>query len=208
MKKFKNFKKKFIYLISPNIINNNNFFANLEEIFKTKKVFFFQLRLKKTPKTKILAIGKKVKKICSKYKVKFLINDDPFLAKKINADGCHIGQNDISIQEARKVLQQKIIGITCHNSKTLIKKAVKNKADYIAIGAFFTSKTKKTKFKAKLDLLKYAKKITKIPIISIGGINLYNYKKLLLNKSNFLAISGYVWKNKKYKPREAIEKLL
>ena len=208
MKKFKNFKKKFIYLISPNIINNNNFFANLEEIFKTKKVFFFQLRLKKTPKKKILAIGKKVKKICSKYKVKFLINDDPFLAKKINADGCHIGQNDISIQEARKVLQQKIIGITCHNSKTLIKKAVKNKADYIAIGAFFTSKTKKTKFKAKLDLLKYAKKITKIPIISIGGINLYNYKKLLLNKSNFLAISGYVWKNKKYKPREAIEKLL
>ena len=208
MKKFKNFKKKFIYLISPNIINNNNFFANLEEIFKTKKVFFFQLRLKKTPKKKILAIGKKVKKICSKYKVKFLINDDPFLAKKINADGCHIGQNDISIQEARKVLQQKIIGITCHNSKKLIKKAVKNKADYIAIGAFFTSKTKKTKFKAKLDLLKYAKKITKIPIISIGGINLYNYKKLLLNKSNFLAISGYVWKNKKYKPREAIEKLL
>ena len=208
MKKFKNFKKKFIYLISPNIINNNNFFANLEEIFKTKKVFFFQLRLKKTPKKKILAIGKKVKKICSKYKVKFLINDDPFLAKKINADGCHIGQNDISIQEARKVLQQKIIGITCHNSKKLIKKAVKNKADYIAIGAFFTSKTKKTKFKAKLDLLKYAKKITKIPIISIGGINLYNYKKLLLNKSNFLAISGYVWKNKKYKPREAVEKLL
>ena len=208
MKKFKNSKKKFLYLISPNIINNNNFFANLEEIFKTKKVFFFQLRLKKTPKKKILAIGKKVKKICSKYKVKFLINDDPFLAKKINADGCHIGQNDISIQEARKVLQQKIIGITCHNSKKLIKKAVKNKADYIAIGAFFTSKTKKTKFKAKLDLLKYAKKITKIPIISIGGINLYNYKKLLLNKSNFLAISGYVWKNKKYKPREAIEKLL
>ncbi len=208
MKKFKNSKKKFLYLISPNIINNNNFYQYLEQIFKTKKIFFFQLRLKKTPKKKILAIGKKIKKICSKYEVKFLINDDPFLAKKIDADGCHIGQKDIDIEKARKILKEKIIGVTCHNSKKLIKKAIQNKADYIAIGAFFSSKTKKTKFKANLSLLKYAKKITKIPIISIGGINFNNYKKLLLNKSNFLAISGYVWKNKKYKPREAIEKLL
>ncbi len=208
MIKFKNSRKKFIYLISPNIINNYSFLKNLEEIFKTKKISFFQLRLKKTPKKKILDIGKKIKKICSKNKVKFIINDDPFLAKKIGADGCHIGQKDICIQKARRILQKKIIGVTCHNSKKLIKKAIKDKADYIAIGAFFPSKTKKTKFTANLDLLKYTKKITKIPIISIGGINLYNYKKLLLNKSNFLAISGYVWKNKKYKPKEAIEKLI
>ena len=208
MKKFKKSSKKFLYLISPNTINNNIFYQYLEQIFKTKKIFFFQLRLKKTPKKKILAIGKRIKKICSKYEVKFLINDDPFLAKKIDADGCHIGQKDIDIQKARKILKEKIIGVTCHNSKKLIKKAIQNKADYIAIGAFFSSKTKKTKFKANLSLLKYAKKITKIPIISIGGINLNNYKKLLLNKSNFLAISGYVWKNKKYKPREAVEKLL
>ena len=208
MRKFKNSKKKFIYLISPNIIKNSNFFVHLKEIFETKKISFFQLRLKKTPKKKILAIGKKIKKICIKNKVKFIINDDPFLAKKIGADGCHIGQKDICIQKARRILQKKIIGVTCHNSKKLIKKAIKDKADYIAIGAFFPSKTKKTKFTANLDLLKYTKKITKIPIISIGGINLYNYKKLLLNKSNFLAISGYVWKNKKYKPKEAIEKLI
>ena len=208
MRKFKNSKKRFIYLISPNIINNYRFFIYLKEIFKTKKISFFQLRLKKTSKKKILAIGKKIKKICDNHNVKFIINDDPLLAKKIDADGCHIGQKDICIQKARKILQQKIIGVTCHNSKKLIKKAIKNKADYIAIGAFFSSKTKKTKFKANLGLLKYAKKITKIPIISIGGINLYNYKKLLLNKSNFLAISGYVWKNKKYKPKKAIEKLI
>ena len=160
MIKFKNSKKKFIYLISPNIISNNNFFKHLEEIFKTKKISFFQLRLKKTPKKKFLTIGKKVKKICIKNNVKFIINDDPFLTKKIGADGCHIGQKDICIQKARKILQQKIIGVTCHNSKKLIKRAIKDKADYIAIGAFFTSKTKKTKFKANLDLLKYAKKIT------------------------------------------------
>ncbi len=152
-------------------------------------------------------IGKKVQKICNKYNVKLIINDNPFLAKKINADGCHVGQKDIGIKKARKVLPQKILGVTCHNSKKLIEKAIKNKADYIAIGAFFSSKTKKTKFKADIELLKYAKKITKIPIITIGGINLKNYKKLLLNKSNFLAISGYVWNNKKYKPKEAIKKL-
>jgi len=154
-----------------------------------------------------LHIGKKVQKICNKYNVKLIINDNPFLAKKINADGCHVGQKDIGIKKARKVLPQKILGVTCHNSKKLIEKAIKNKADYIAIGAFFSSKTKKTKFKADIELLKYAKKITKIPIITIGGINLKNYKKLLLNKSNFLAISGYVWNNKKYKPKEAIKKL-
>ena len=100
MRKFKNSKKKFIYLISPNIISNNNFFEHLEEIFKTKKILFFQLRLKKTSKKKILGIGKKIKKICSNHKVKFIVNDDPFLAKKINADGCHIGQKDISFQKA------------------------------------------------------------------------------------------------------------
>jgi len=207
LRKFKNSKKQFIYLISPNIINNHSFFINLEEIFKTKKISFFQLRLKKTSKKKILTIGKKVKKICRDHKVKFIINDDPFLAKRINADGCHIGQKDICIQKARKILKQKIIGVTCHNSKKLIKKAIKDKADYIAIGAFFPSKTKKTKFKANLGLLKYTKKITKIPIIVIGGIKFNNYKKLLLNKANFLAISGYVWNNKKYKPKQAVEKL-
>ena len=207
MRKFKNSNKKFIYLISPNIINNYIFFKHLEEIFKTKKISFFQLRLKKTSKKKILAIGKKVKKICSKNKVKFIINDDPFLTKEIGADGCHIGQKDISIKIARKLLKRKIIGVTCHNSKKLIRKAIDDKADYIAIGAFFSSQTKKIKFKANIELLKYAKKITKIPIIAIGGIKFSNYKKLLLNKANFLAISGYVWNNKNYKPKQAIEKL-
>ena len=154
MKRFKK-NKKFIYLISPNSINNQKkFYKNLKLLFKTKKIYFFQLRLKKTPKKKILAIGKKIKKICSKNKVKFIINDDPFLAKKIGADGCHIGQKDISIKIARKLLKRKIIGVTCHNSKKLIRKAIDDKADYIAIGAFFSSQTKKIKFKANIELLK------------------------------------------------------
>ena len=90
---------------------------------------------------------------------------------------------------------------------TLAKQAIKNKATYIAFGAFNFSKTKKIRYKASVNLLKKAKKITKIPIVAIGGIDETNYKKLLLNKANFLAISGYIWKNKKLKPIEAIEKI-
>ena len=85
--------------------------------------------------------------------------------------------------------------------------AIDNNADYIAFGAFYSSKTKKVKHRANIKILNLAKKITNIPIVAIGGINSNNYKKLLLNKANFLAISGYIWNNKKYKPSEAIEKI-
>jgi thiamine-phosphate pyrophosphorylase len=199
--------KRFIYLISPNKIKNEEFYSNLSLVLKTKKVKFFQLRLKKESNINKLRIGKKIKKICKKYKVKFLINDDPELAKKLNADGCHLGQKDVSIIKARKILKNKIIGVTCHNSINLAKKAINDDADYLAFGAFYSSKTKKVKYKSDLKILKLAKKITNTPIVAIGGINLSNYKKLLLNKANFLAISGYIWNNEKYKPLQAIKKL-
>ena len=200
-------KKKFVYLISPNKIKNNRFYKQLEDLFKTKKISFFQLRLKRESKKNILIIGKKIRKICKKYKVKFIINDDPILAKKLVSDGCHLGQKDMKFLKAKKILKNKTIGTTCHNSLTLVKKAIKNKASYIAIGAFNSSSTKKVKFKASMKLLKEVKRITNIPIVAIGGINNTNYKNLLLNKANFLAISGYIWKNIKYKPLEAIKKL-
>ena len=206
MKKNKT-NKKFVYLISPNKIENNSFFTNLDSILKTQNVCFFQLRLKKETKKNKLLIGKKIKKICKRYKVKFLVNDDPILAKKLNADGCHLGQKDMNILKARKIMGNKIIGITCHNSIKLAKNAIMNGADYLAFGAFYSSKTKIVKYKASLTILRSAKKITSLPIVAIGGIKLNNYKKLLLNKANFLAISGYIWNNKKYKPLEAIKKL-
>ena len=199
-------KKKFIYLISPLKIYKF-FYDDLINIFKQKKVSFFQLRLKKENYQKKLIIGKKIKKICQKFKVKFLINDDVYLAKRLNADGCHLGQKDMNIFDARKLIGNKIIGITCHNSIRLAKIAILNKADYIALGAFNTSKTKKVKYKASINLLKKARKLTQTPIVAIGGITSKNYKKLLLNKANFLAISGYIWKNKKQKPIDAIKNL-
>ncbi len=200
-------KKKFIYLVSPNKITNNNFYEDLVSVFKSNKISFFQLRLKNTKEERKILIGKKVKKICKKYNVKFLINDEPDLAKKLNTDGCHLGQKDMNINEARKILKNKIIGITCHNSIKLAKIAIDNNADYIAFGAFNDSKTKKARYKAKINILLSIKKMTNIPVVAIGGINSKNYKKLILNKANFLAISGYIWNNKKYKPSEAIEKI-
>ena len=200
-------KKKFIYLISPPKIERN-FFKDLNEVLKQKKTSYFQLRLKKGSLKKKLIIGRKIQKICKKFEVKFIINDDVYLAKKLNADGCHLGQKDMKIKEARKLIGKKIIGITCHNSIKLAKTAIKNKADYLAFGAFNSSKTKKVKYKASINLLKKAHKITNTPIVVIGGINFNNYKNLLLNKANFLAISGYIWKNKKLKPKNAIKKLI
>ena len=200
--------KRYIYLISPQKIRGHKFYKELNKVLKTNKVKYFQLRLKKTSDSNFLKISKKVKKIVKRNNVKFIINDKPSVAKMINADGCHIGQKDIDFISARKILgKNKIIGVTCHNSKKLIKKAIKNNVSYIAIGAFFFTKTKKIKYKANLKILNWAKKSTNIPIVAIGGIKFDNYKKLLLNKANFLAISSYIWNNKKYKPLEAINKL-
>ena len=200
-------RAKFIYLISPTRIKDDSFFEILNKLLKTKKVKFFQLRLKKTHTKTILKISKKVKKICKFNKVKFIINDKPIIAKKVMADGCHLGQSDMNLSEARKILKNKIIGITCHNSIKLAREAAKAGADYIAVGAFNHTRTKKIKYRASLNDLKKIRKISNLKIVAIGGINNQNYKKLLLNKADFLAISSFVWKNKTLKPTEALNKL-
>ena len=199
--------KKFIYLISPDKIVSKSFYNILNLVLKTNKVKFFQLRLKNQRIEKKIIIAKKVLKICKRNKVKFIINDDPLLALKVNADGCHLGQKDMAINEAKKILKNKIIGVTCHNSIKLAKKALLNGANYIALGSFYKTKTKKVIYKANTTTLNKIKKSLKIPVVAVGGINEKNYKHLLLNKADFLAISGYIWKNKKLGPLRAIEKI-
>ena len=200
--------KKFIYLISPNKIINNLFYNSLNLVLKSKKVRFFQLRLKKENIKKKILIAKKILKICKKNNVKLIINDNPYLALKVNADGCHLGQNDMDISKAKKILKNKIIGVTCHNSIKLAKYASSNGANYIALGAFYKTRTKNVTHKANIKTLSKIKKSVNIPIVAIGGINHKNYKKLLLNKADFLAISGYIWSNKKFKPHQAIKNLI
>ena len=118
-------KKKFIYLISPNQLPKN-FFQTLNKVFKSGKISFFQMRFKKYSFGKKILIGKKIRQLCKNNNVKFIVNDDPILAKKLNADGCHLGQKDMKIKEAKKIIGRKIIGITCHNSIKLAKEAINN----------------------------------------------------------------------------------
>ena len=196
--------RRFLYLISPSKIKKH-FYKDLTEVLSSKKVRYFQLRLKKHSNSKLLKIARKVKNITKKYKVKLIINDFPVLAKKINADGCHLGQSDGSIKNARNLLKKnKIIGITCHGSKKLILNAIKEKPDYIALGSFFKSRLKPSAKKTQKNLIKWSKQRTSLPIVAIGGINNKNYKSLMKFGANYLAISSYIWNNPRLKPKKAI----
>ena len=200
--------KRYIYLISPIKIKNKKFYSDLNKVLKTNKVKYFQVRLKKESISNLIKISKKIKKITKKNRVKLLINDNPSVAKMVNADGCHIGQSDISISESRKILgKNKIIGITCHNSKKLALNAKKNGADYVAFGSFYKSLTKKNTQKANLKTLLWAKKKINMPAVAIGGINNLNYTKILSTGVSFIAFSNYIWNNRKYKPITAIKNL-
>ena len=197
--------KRYIYLISPPKIRGVKFYRELNNVLKTNKVKYFQLRLKKISILNLLKISKKIKKIVKKNKVKLIINDNPIVAKMIDADGCHLGQKDMDFISCRKILgKNKIIGITCHNSKKLASRAKKHGANYVAFGAFFKSSTKKTTFKANLEILRWAKKKINMPVIAIGGINSFNYNKILLNGADYIACSNYIWKN--IDPVSAIKK--
>ena len=199
--------KRYIYLISPQKIRGLKFYKELNKVLKTNKIKYFQLRLKKTSISNLLKISKKVKKIVKRNNVKFIINDKPLVAKIVGADGCHIGQKDMDFISARKILgKNKIIGVTCHNSKKLALKAKKYGANYVAFGSFFKSYTKKTAFRANLEILRWAKKKINMPCVAIGGIDSSNYKKILSNGANFIACSNYIWNNKELDPVSAIKK--
>ena len=199
--------KRYIYLISPQKIRGTRFYNELDQVLKTNKVKYFQLRLKKISTLNLIKISRKIKRITRKNNVKFLINDKPTVARKVSADGCHIGQKDMNLMSCRKILgKNKIIGVTCHNSKKLALKAKKNGTNYIAFGSFFKSSTKKSAFKANLAILRWAKKKINMPTVAIGGINSSNYKKILSNGADFIACSSYVWNNKKLNPVLAIKK--
>ena len=198
---------RFLYLISPKVLSQS-FYKNLDDVLSSGKVKYFQLRIKKYSNSKIIKIARKVKILTKKHRVNLIINDLPSLAKKIDADGCHLGQSDDSIKNARKLLKKnKIIGITCHGSKKLISQAIKEKPNYIAIGSFFKSKLKPKAKKAKKDLIKWTKKRTNLPIVAIGGIDNKNYKSLLRLGVNYLALSSYIWNNPRLKPKKAIREI-
>ncbi len=197
--------KKIVYLISPNEIKKQ-FYDDLNRVLSYGNVKFFQLRLKKIKKNSLLRIAKKIRKITHKHKVKFIINDNYSLVSKTKADGCHMGQLDGSIKIARKKLKNKILGITCHDSIKLAEMAVNCNANYLAFGSFFKSKLKPRAKKADPKILIKVKKKIKRPIVVIGGINNFNYKKLIKLGAKYIAISSFIWDNPKLKPEQAIRK--
>jgi thiamine-phosphate pyrophosphorylase len=197
--------KRLVYLISPNKIYKN-FYTDLNKVLKFKNVKHFQLRLKKTPKYKIIQIAKKIKIITKRHRVNLIINDSAIIASIIRADGCHIGKLDGTFADTKKYIKNKIIGVTCHNSKTLAQKALKDKATYVAFGSFYKSKLKPKAKKADLKILMWAKKKIRKPIVAIGGITDKNYKKLIIAGANYIAISSFIWDNPVLKPELAIRK--
>ncbi len=195
--------KKLVYLISPSEIKSS-FYDDLSKVLAHGNVKFFQLRVKKIKGMRLIRIARKIRQITNKHKVKFIINDNYKLVSKIKADGCHMGQLDGQLKNIKKKIKRKIFGVTCHNSLTLAKKAVNYKADYLAFGSFFKSNLKPNAKRADIKVLVKANKILKKPIVVIGGINNFNYKRLMKLGANYIAISSFIWDNPKLKPEIAI----
>ena len=129
--------------------------------------------------------------LCRTHNASLLINDDVALAKTVGADGVHLGQDDMSLTEARRILgKQAIIGITCHNSLTLAQAAQQNGANYVAFGRFFASGTKQSASPADLSVLRAAKAQLAIPVVAIGGITLDNAPSVLQEGADMLAVVG------------------
>ena len=195
---------KRIYLITPNILTKK-FYSFLPKVLASKKVKFLQLRCKSYSRSKIDIHLRKISTITKKHKVKLIINDDSSFIKKYKNTGFHLGQKDLMKKDNISNLNKNnCFGITCHNSISLAKKALKFKPHYIAFGAFYPTKTKQVKYIANKDILKKAKKF-KTKVVAIGGITNKNYKELIKSGADYIAISGFIWKNKQFNPAQAIK---
>ncbi len=187
-----------LYIISPPSFNPDNFAAQLSDALSGGDIASFQLRLKDAEEETIIAAAKILMPLCHEKDVAFILNDNPALAKKIGADGVHLGQSDMTVKEARAMLgSNMIIGATCHNSKHLSMIAGEEGADYIAFGAFFPTKTKDVKEFADKAILKWYSNLFETPCVAIGGITLDNAAELTAQGADFIAVSSAIWNGTK-----------
>lgn len=195
-----------LYLITPPKININKFAISLSEVLKTSLVSCLQLRLKDVKDKDIIEAARILKPICSNYNVPFILNDRLDLVRELEVDGVHLGQEDASISEARKLLgPNAIIGASCYNSKHQAMEAAEAGANYVAFGAFFDTKTKNPKTRAKINTIKDWVFISDVPCVAIGGINPSNCIELVSAGVDFLAVIGCIW-NSNEDPKSAINK--
>lgn len=183
-----------IYLISPPQIELKTFSKRLENALKTALVPVFQLRLKNYSDLEIAKISQELKKICQENNCLFLLNDSHQIAIDVGADGAHLGVEDGSISLARKKSPQNfVIGASCYDSRHLAMEAGEQGADYVSFGAFFSSKTKKSRGNPSPEILEWCSEIMNLPTVAIGGITDQNCSSLVKSGADFLSVISYVW---------------
>ncbi|WP_379550118.1 thiamine phosphate synthase [Qipengyuania sp. DGS5-3] len=182
-----------LYLISPLDVSGT-FPERLERAISAGPVAAFQFRVKDIEQHEAARLAAPLQEICKAHNVAFVVNDSVALAKRLGADGVHLGQSDGSPKDAREELGREVqIGVTCHGSKHLAMEAGEAGADYVAFGAFFASQTKEAKHYAELEVLEWWSKLFEIPSVAIGGVTPKNCQPLIDAGADFLAVSGAVW---------------
>jgi len=182
-----------LYLISPPAVGTA-FADSLAAAFDGAQVAAFQLRLKGLDEDAIARAAEPIQKLCAERQVAFIINDSMTLAKRLGADGVHLGQGDGDPREARKLLGPSVqIGVTCHDSRHLAMEAGEAGADYVAFGAFYPTATKDTHHRPDPSILSWWTALFELPCVAIGGITADNAAPLVKAGADFLAVSGAVW---------------
>ena len=184
-----------LYLISPARIEHPSIFADeLRAALDGGDVAAFQLRLKDVPDEAIIRAADTLRPICQQRGVALIMNDRPDLAVKLDCDGVHVGQEDMSYAEARRIVgPDRQVGVTCKDSRHLAMEAAEAGADYVAFGAFFTSTTKQVTTPADLEVLTWWSDVMEVPCVAIGGITVENCKPVIAAGADFLAVAGGVW---------------
>jgi thiamine-phosphate pyrophosphorylase len=182
-----------LYLISPPTIDAG--FADiLASALDAAPVAAFQFRIKGVGEHDLARLAPPLQKICADRDVAFIVNDSVSLAKRLGADGVHLGQEDGDPREARALLGPAVqIGVTCHDSRHLAMDAGEAGADYVAFGAFYPTATKETRHRPDPSILSWWATVFELPCVAIGGITPDNAQPLVLAGADFLAVSGAVW---------------
>jgi thiamine-phosphate pyrophosphorylase len=182
-----------LYLVSPLDVGGD-FADRLARALDGGPVAAFQLRVKGVDQHEAARLGEPLRRICSDRDVAFIVNDSVSLAKRLGADGVHLGQDDGDAREARSVLGPTAqIGVTCHDSRHLAMEAGEAGADYVAFGAFYPTVTKETRHRPEPSILSWWTTLFEIPCVAIGGITVENAPPLIAAGADFLAVSGAVW---------------
>ena len=182
-----------LYLISPLDVGGG-FADRLARALDAGPVAAFQFRVKDVDQHRAAALAEPLQRICADRDVAFIVNDSIALAKRLGADGVHLGQDDGDPREARDVLGPSVqIGVTCHDSRHLAMEAGEAGADYVAFGAFYPTETKVVEHRPEPSILSWWASMFELPSVAIGGITPGNAAPLVAAGADFLAVSGAVW---------------